>query len=206
MTLTYAAVRDSAAAILRRKLPALANRIYIDRQWPTGPDLPPCIIVSSGPAQWESSNARAGHPEFTVTGSIGVSIRAQARSEDQMRAILEPLAEAVLFALCQQPDGLLDLPGMEQVLRINRANAAGNEGDRLEAQISYAIDCVWHAEYPPAAGVPLRRIRLAVDAIDPADPLGPYQGIDPFPAPPAPPRATGPDGRAEAGADIAIPE
>jgi hypothetical protein len=73
-----------------------------------------------------------------------------------------------------------------------------------EAGVTFGL--VWGEYYEPRVPDAFAIASVRVDAIDPADPLGPYPAIAPFPAPAAPPRVRGPDGRAEAGFDINLPQ
>lgn len=201
---TFGLVRDRIKAILARKLPTLAGRILVDRQWPTGADAQPFLLIESG-TERKVLTVAGGSPEYDVTATIGVSIRVQARGEAAALTQLDALERLVCVALLAQPDALTDLPGFDRVGAIIRNSSMSTEGDRIEAQTSLAFDCLWTEFYPPATPDALLRLHVRLDAIEPFDPTGPYPPLDDFPAPAEPPRTSGPDGRPEIGANIDLP-
>jgi hypothetical protein len=202
--LRFAILRERFRSILIRKLPELAARIMVDRQWPVMTDAPPVLLIESG-AERKTLAVSGGSPEYAVLGTIAVTIRVQARSQTAALELLDALEFAVGNALLCQPDSLVDLPGFADTPTINRTAAMSNDGDRIDAQVTLAFDCAWTEYYPPATPDDLRRLHIVLDAIDPFDPTGAYPPIEQFPAPAAPTRTSGPDGRAEVGLDIDLP-
>ncbi len=204
----FGIVRDGIRDILKRKLPDLADRIEVDRTWPTSIDTEPRLLVMSGTERKVIGTGPHGSPEYRCTGVLGVALRVQARTEALANARLDVLEQAVCQALLCQPDALVDIEGFEQASSVTRTPSLSKveQSDRIEAQSMLAFDCIWTEAYPPFVPDTLTRIRLVLDAIDPADPIGPYPAIPPFAPPADPPRPRGPDGRAEAGIDFDLPQ
>jgi hypothetical protein len=81
-----------------------------------------------------------------------------------------------------------------------------SDASSMIAEAGVTFELTWIEEYPPRVDDALATVSIRVDAIDPFDPVGNYGPILNFPAPADPPRMSGPDGRAETGLDINLPQ
>jgi hypothetical protein len=118
-------------------------------------------------------------------------------TDEQLDAWLERIQGALL--------GDPDFVRMFSAIPTVRVETQVFTEETMVAEAGVTFSLTWEEVYPPRVTDNFTIARVVVDAIDPADPLGPYPGIAPFPPPADPLREQGPDGRAEAGLEITLP-
>lgn len=212
MTLYRTYLRNLAEEILAAY--AQPSRVLVGQRWPVEDgQLPALLVDMRGENKTTANRTQGPNPTFDVQATLAVRARVAVFSEPMAAQFGEDHGRAI-EAVCDLwlgkiQDGLLSdpvFPRKCQVQSVQTETAAETTAEQLIAEVMVTFTLVWSPEeYPPRVNDDFASMRLRVDAIDPADPNGTYPPVQGFPDAAPPPRVQGPDGRAEVGADLPIP-
>ncbi|MDA8230151.1 MAG: hypothetical protein M0006_02310 [Magnetospirillum sp.] len=208
------ALRDAAVTALQAAGTLAGENVFSPRDWPTWNQQYPLLIVRTPEERAEAVAPRTWPPQFTTVVTLQVEAQLDATSESAADANIRLLTDQVKAALLQ--NGQFIFNAEIQAFPSWRVRLAVNEADRRHiGQAEISLDVELYQVYEPtidAAGnslvtpPALTEIHLDTDLVNVFDPAGTYTDSDfPNSAEPAP-RASGPDGRVEAGADIVLPQ
>lgn len=208
--ITRATVRAAAVTALNRYLPD--HPVLVGQRWPVvTPQLGTALLLRTGDESMQAIT-RMSSPGYAISMPLHVHARAAVSPNPfvppgtsahgaALEAAIDHWAEALREALLGDPDFSAFVgDGAARVeIRVN------DEGDELLADIAFTVECQWEVTFPPRVPDDLGRVHVRLDAIEPFDATGTYSAEAPFPPASAPPREAGPDGRAEAGFDVTLP-
>ena len=192
-------VRDALAAHLAGKLapmPWFATRM-IEIQ----PEQMPLGLVYVLSEKKDSVSGNSGAFWFRTTVSVAVNAKVEAEDEPGVEAALDELDLALQESIfrVRDDDGWMQPHWSPDGVECRTSISA--EGERMVGDLQLRFDVIVEGEsFEPIITTTLNTIGIRLDAIDPFDRLGTYTG-----QPTAPPRTRGPDGRAETGANITLP-
>lgn len=193
--LTRAVVRDALASHLAGKLSPMP--VYASRMLTILPGQMPLVLVYAR-AEQKAVASEGGAPWFTARISVVVQAKLEAEDEAGVEQGLDELNLALEESILRD---MAWAPAHWAMGEVSVETRIQMEADRPVGELAMSFDVsVSQENFEPLVPDPLRHISLRVDLIDPFDRLGAYPG-----QPSAPPRAAGPDGRAEAGAEIELP-
>ena len=205
-----AELRDLAVAALKEASVAGGN-VYAVRSWPTTAQSYPIVYVKT-PTEERESLGPNGAPQYKVTSTIRfiARVRVPVQANDAGTAVAEAALEAlkadIEVAIINNPSIMVLLqqyPFTRSEMGIN------SDGDMPFGELALDIGMEFYQgpeDFYPIVGAPLEEITVDADLTNVADPNGTYPN-PPFPAAVTPaPRTSGPDGRAEGGLDIQLPQ
>lgn len=214
---TTAQIRELVVQALTTKnaqgmYPTAANgNVFSPRNWATFKGQYPAIFIRT-PNEDRESLGRHSAQQFTTTATIHVSARVTAAALPNDAGAAQ--AELALEALKTQIDqALINNPAIAIVLQqisFVRSEITVNSDGALplgELVMQFGMEFYEGPEdFYPVDGDPLEEITVDVDLTNRYDPSGTYAN-PPFPSEVEPaPRTSGPDGRAEGGLDIQLPQ
>jgi len=190
---------------------AAMGSVYSPRTWPTTLGAMPAVLVQS-PRERKESLGRSGGPQFHAVIVIQVVGRITGRAEAS-----DAGAVALLGAL-----GLLQRQietatinnyalqrAVQQIVSIDITSGVNTEGDQPVGQLvmDYAFEVYQGPEdFAPIDATPIAQMAIYADLVNVYSPTGDFDGT-PFAAAANPsPRTAGPDGRAEAGVILDLPQ
>ncbi|PMQ04163.1 hypothetical protein DyAD56_15860 [Dyella sp. AD56] len=205
-----AELRDLTVAALKASNIAGGN-VYSVRSWPTTAMSYPVIYVKT-PIEDRESLGPNGAPQYKVTSTIRIIARVQVppQANDAGTAV----AEAALESLKAQIEvAVINNPSIMVLLQqfpFTRSEMGINsEGSQAFGELALDIGMEFYQgpeDFYPIVGTPIEELTLDADLTNVTDPSGTYPN-PPFPASVTPaPRTSGPDGRAEGGLDIQLPQ
>ena len=207
---TSAQVRVLVANQLAILLPA-GTKVYSPRDWSSSITDYPCVFVNTDAEDRDGLGPNTAQ-EFESIATIKVSARVQAPAQaNDGGAVVAMLA---LELLKQQIDAaLINNPAFFQVIEEipfvrSKFNVDSEAAQHMgEVVIEYGMKFYEGPEnFFQVPVVPLTELTVDVDLTNIFDPTGTYPN-PPFPAAVEPaPRTSGPDGRAEGGLDITLPQ
>lgn len=218
MTLHRATFRALAVATLRAQLP-LGTPILVGQQWPLGEFRLPAVLVDVRREAYRAAGRAGGEPRFQATAQLVVRAREVVEVDptaapssiltSQYGAEHGPLCEAVLDlwierirdALLEQADFVTLFDAIDGVTIDTQVATE----ESLIAEAGLTFDLTWHEVFQPRIPDNFTTANIRVDAIEPADLAGTYPSVPGFPDAADAPRESGPDGRAEAGLVITLP-
>lgn len=185
--------------------------VFSPRNWTTFKGQYPAIFVTS-PSEDRESLGRHSAQQFTTTSTIKISARvtvpalANDAGAAQAQVALEALKLQIDQALVNNPaitQLIQQIPFMRSEIDVN------SDGDQPLGELVMQIGYEFYEgpeDFYPIDGVPLEEITVDADLVNVFDPSGTYAN-PPFPSSVTPaPRTVGPDGRAEGGLDITLPQ
>lgn len=170
------------------------------------------VIFLATPEEQKESLGRAGAPQFTVTATLQVIARVsmnQAQKDAgaaQAMVELEKLQQQIEVALINNP-ALMSLLQQFAFVRVTKDVNGDGESNLGELKMDFGLEFYQGPEdFYPIPTNPLEEVTIDGDLANVFDPSGTYAN-PPFPDSVEPvPRTEGPDGRAEIGADITLPQ
>lgn len=205
-----ASLRTLAVAALTGAT-AAGNNVFSILDWPTWNGSYPVVYLQT-PQEEKESIGRQGAPQFTVTATLRISARvqtpAQANGAGAAAALvaLENLQQQIEVALINNPTLMGQL---QQFPFIRAEKKVDGEGAQNLGELVLDIGMEFYQgpeDFFPTSAVPLTEITVDADLVNVYDPSGTYPN-PPFPSAVQPaPRTSGPDGRAEGGVDIPLPQ
>lgn len=203
-------LRNIAKAQLLGKTDA-GSRVYSPLDRPTWSGNYPVIFLTT-PEENKESLGPNGAPQFEVTMTLRVTARVQENQQKDdagaaaAMAALERLQQQIEVALINNP-ALMSL--IEQFPFVRATNDVSGEGEVHLGELKMDIGLQFYQgpeDFFPITGDALKEITVDADLVNVFDPNGTYPN-PPFPDAVVPaPRDEGPDGRAEGGADITLPQ
>lgn len=209
-TITRATIRAAARQALGRYFPGVP--ILKGQRWPVyapQTDQPQALLLLSCGDIEMRAQGKSGAPSYTVGMPVVVRARlaiapnpytppGQSAHGEAIEAASDAWAEGLREALLGDPDfnPLLGDGAGRVEFQVPQDPGAS---EQLILEVAFTVEARWVEDYQPRLPDQLTTFNLRLDAIDPADTLGTYAPAPPFPDAAAAPRATGPDGRAEAG-------
>ncbi|MCP1376043.1 hypothetical protein [Dyella lutea] len=207
---TSSDLRLLAAAILKNATDAGTN-VFAARDWPTWKGGYPVLYLHT-PVEEKESLGPNGAPQFTVTSTLRISARVQkptaADGSGAAAAVvaLEVIQRQIEVALINNPELMNQL---QQFPFIRTEMKVDDDGDQNIAELVVDVGMEFYQgpeDFYPVDAVQLEQITVDADLTNVADPQGTYAN-PPFPQSVNPaPRTSGPDGRAEGGLDITLPQ
>lgn len=186
--------------------------VYAPLDRPTWSGNYPVIFLTT-PEEDKESLGPNGAPQFNVTATVRVTARVQENQQrDDAGAAaallqLEKLQQQIERALINNP--ALWRAGVQQFMFVRCRNTVSGEGETHLGELQMDIGLQFYQgpeDFFPIATNPLEEITVDADLMNVFDPNGTYAN-PPFPDSVTPaPRTQGPDGRAEGGANITIPQ
>nr|GAT43698.1 predicted protein [Mycena chlorophos] len=210
-------IREAVAAQLVAKntageFPTAAGAsVFSPRDWASFNGQYPAIFVLSK-SEDRASLGPNGAQQFTTTTEIVITARVVAKMLPNGAGALG--AQLALEALKTEIDQVLVnnpviTPLIQQIAYVHTEISVNDNGtDHLaELEMHFGIEFYEGPEdFYPVEGVPITDVNVTLDAINRFDPNGTYPD-PPFPSSVEPaPRTSGPDGRAEGGIDITLPQ
>jgi len=203
-------LRNIAKAQLIGKTDAASN-VYSPLDRPTWAGNYPVIFLTT-PEENKESLGPNGAPQFEVTMTLRVTARVQENQQKgdagaaAVMAALERLQQQIEVALINNP-ALMSL--IEQFSFVRATNDVSGEGEVHLGELKMDIGLQFYQgpeDFFPITGDALEEITVDADLVNVFDSNGIYPN-PPFPDSVEPaPRDEGPDGRAEAGVDITLPQ
>lgn len=188
-----------------------AENVFSPLDRPTWAGNYPVVFLQT-PDESKESLGPNGAPQFTVTATLRVIARVQ---ENQQKGdagaaaaelALETLQKQIEVALINNP-ALMVL--LEQIAFVRVEKSVTGEGEVHLGELKMDIGLQFYQgpeDFYPITGDALEEITVDADLVNVFDPNGTYPN-PPFPDAVEPaPRDEGPDGRAEAGVDILLPQ
>ncbi|OOG61446.1 hypothetical protein B0E46_15835 [Rhodanobacter sp. B04] len=210
MTTTAATLRALAVTALTGTTDAAAN-VFSILDWPTWSGSYPVLYLQT-PKEEKESLGPNGAPQFTVTATIRIQARVQtqalANGAGAANALvaLENIQRQIEVALINYTPLMVLL---EQFPFVSVEKKVSGEGDQNLGELEMDVGMQFYQGPEDFYVVPsnaLEQITVDADLVNVFDPNGTYAN-PPFPSSVEPaPRTSGPDGRAEAGADITLPQ
>lgn len=208
--ITRATVRAAAKTALNRYLPGVT--VLAGQRWPVvTPQLQAVLLLRTGNEVMRATS-RSATPSYDIAMPLHVHARAtvapnpatppdQSAHGEAIEAAVDRWAEDLREALLGDPDFAAFVGnGSGQVeIQVN------DEGDEVLVDVAFTVECQWQVSFPPRDLPDLAGINLRLDAIEPFDAAGTYPPTPPFPPAAPAPRTAGPDGRAEAGVTVTLP-
>jgi hypothetical protein len=207
---TTADLRTIAVAGLMGKTDAAAN-VFSILDWPTWGGSYPVIFLQT-PIEDKEGLGPNGAPQFNVTATLRITVRvqtpAQANGAGAFAALveLENLQRQIEVALINYTPLMVLL---EEVPFIRVEKKVDGEGNQNLAEMLFDMGLKFYQGPEDFYVIPSDALELVT--VD-ADLANVYDANGTYPTPPFPsavlpaPRTSGPDGRAEAGADITLPQ
>jgi hypothetical protein len=206
---TRADLRDLTVAALTGQTAAGA-RVYTPADWPTVTSDYPAILVRAPREDREAW--RRGGAYFTCTAAIRIvaKVQALAQADDFGAEIAEEACERleaqILRAVINNP-AIMDV--VQKLASIRSQVDVDSSGETHLAELTVEIDMEYVAgpdDFYPDATVPLAGVDVTLDAVDVFDATATFPNPT-FPDAVLPaPRTSGPDGRAEAGLTLDLPQ
>ena len=193
-------LRIAVLAALRAA--AVAPTIQSPGDWSTPPAKLPAVLVRPG-GEVKESKGPNGPTKFDSTAAIEIRAIVRGITGESALDAVEALG-AVIEDIVFKDYALRRL--VQDFRRVDTITEIKSEGKEHFAAISMAVRCTFFEEFDPDVTATLQRMTVTADLTNVADPSGTY--VDPlFPnaATPAP-RTSGPDGRAEGGIDVVLPQ
>lgn len=198
------------AQLIAANTDALAN-VYSPLDRATWSGTYPVIFLNT-PEEHKESLGPNGAPQFEVTMTLRATGRVQENQQQNdagaaaAMVALERLQQQIEQALINNP-ALMSL--IEQFAFVRVTNTVSGEGEVHLGEVQMDIGLQFYQgpeDFFPIASNPLEEVTVDADLTDVFDPSGTYPN-PPFPDSVNPaPRTSGPDGRAEGGADITLPQ
>lgn len=207
---TAASLRDLAVTALKGATTA-GNNVFTNLDWPTWSGGYPVIFMQT-PLEEAESLGPNGAPQFKTTATLRINARvqtvAQANGAGAAAALtaLEGLQQQILSALVNNPTLMGEL---QQFPFFRAEKKVDGEGAQNLGELALDIGMEFYQgpeDFFPITGTPIEEITVDADLTNVYDPNGTYAN-PPFPSAVLPaPRTSGPDGRAEGGLDITLPQ
>lgn len=207
---TSSQIRALVATQLAKLLPS-GTSVFSPRDWSSNVSQYPCVFVRIDGEDRQSLGPNTAQ-EFETVVTIKVTARVQAPAQANDQGAVA--AELALETLKSQIDAaLINNPAItvvtEQFEFVRSELSVNSEGEQHlgELVIRYGIKFYEGPEdFFQVTAVPLTELTVDVDLTNIFDPTGTYAN-PPFPSAVVPaPRSSGPDGRAEGGLDIDLPQ
>lgn len=186
-------------------------RVYSPRTWATFKGQYPAIFVTT-PSEDRESLGRHSAQQFTTTATVKIAARlsvpavASDLGAAQAQVALETLKTQIEQALINNP-AITQL--IQQIAFLRSEIEVSAEGEQPMAELAMQFGYEFYEgpeDFYPIDGDPLEEITLDADLTNRFDPTGTYAN-PPFPSEvESAPRTSGPDGRAEGGLDIQLPQ
>lgn len=208
---TTADLQAIAVAALQAAPTGAGTNVFSLLDWPTWAGSYPVIFLQT-PTETKESLGPNGAPQFTVTATLRITARvqtpAQANGAGAAAALvaLDAMQRQIEIALVNYTP-LMSM--LQQVASIHVDKKVDGEGSQNlgEMVMDMALEFYQGPEdFYVIPVTPLTEVTVDADLTNVFDASGTYAS-PPFPASVNPaPRTSGPDGRAEAGADISLPQ
>lgn len=205
-----ASIRTLAVAALVGTTAAGSN-VYSPLDRPTWKGNYPVIFLQT-PSEEKASLGPNSAPQFTTTTTVRIVARVnapQAKNDAGAAAAelaLENLQTQIEVALINNPALMSQL---QQFAWVRVQKEVTGEGEQHLGELVMEIGMEFYQgpeDFYPTTSVPLEEITVDFDAANVFDPTGTYPD-PPFPDSVEPaPRTSGPDGRAEGGLDLTLPQ
>ncbi len=208
---TTAQLRDLTVIAVTGATDAMQN-VFSVRSWPTvtASGLP--ILYFKPPKEERESLGPNGAPQYKVTSTIRIVARLEkfAKANDQasyeVEQALETLKQQIEMAVINNP-AIMSL--LQQFPFTHAEMEVNSESGKTFGELCIDIGMEFYQgpeDFYPIVGTPIEELTLDADLTNVTDPNGTYPN-PPFPASVTPaPRTSGPDGRAEGGLDIQLPQ
>jgi hypothetical protein len=190
---------------------AAGMNVFSPRTWATFKGQYPAIFVTT-PSEDRESLGRHSAQQFTTTATIKIAARvtvpalANDAGAAQAQVALEALKVQIEQALINNP-AITQL--IQQIAYVRSEIDVSSEGDQPLAELVMQFGYEFYEgpeDFYPIAGDALDEITVDVDLTNRFDATGTYPN-PPFPSEVEPaPRTSGPDGRAEGGLDVQLPQ
>lgn len=214
--ISRATIRAAAKQALQRFFPGVP--VLVGQRWPVyapqteGPQT--LLLLSVGDEDMRA-RGNSGAPSYLCAMNLVVRARmallpnpytppGSSAHGEAIEAAADEWSTSLREALLGDPDLNPYLGEGDGRVEI-QVPTAPDASEQLILEAAFTVQCQWVIEYQPRVPDDLVTMNIRVDAIEPADKLGTYPAAPPFPDAAAAPRAAGPDGRAEAGLTITLP-
>lgn len=181
------------------------DRVYSPQDLPTWSGEMPILILRT-PEENKESLGRTTMPQFTTTATLQVTAQLEGLTADRAESDCETIAEQIQRTLINNYDLTRRIQQFAYVR--SRMEISGDASKHVGVlTIQFGLEYYEGPEdFAPVTTVPLKTVTLTADMAEPFDASGIYN-TPPFPAAVRqPPRTSGPDGRAETGFEIDLPQ